>query len=274
MASEVQFKRFGKKPKREDKRTLQFKNYATAVTPPATVDFYSKVTSWPMMGNDVHGDCTCAAAGHMIEEWTTYASAPVVLPDATILAFYNVVDGGVDDGADMLTVLNTWRQQGIGGHKIDSFVELGTGSINEIQQAVYLFGNAYLGIELPDTGEYGPWTVTYGPPDPNNGHCVPVVGYDAENVYVVSWGSLMAMSYAFVEEYCDEAYAVLSPDWIEQSNVAPSGFNLAQLQTDLTTITQNAPPNPSPPSGLWAWIVAGVLAGAAAIGVWLSGFHL
>jgi hypothetical protein len=40
----------------------------------------------------------------------------------------------------------------------------------------------------------------------------------------------------FVADYCDEAYAVLSPAWIEQNGQAPSGFDLAALQADLAAL--------------------------------------
>ena len=47
------------------------------------------------------------------------------------------------------------------------------------------------------------------------------------------------MTWGFWAAYCDEAYAILSPDFLKQKNgqtVAPSGFNLAQLQEDLADL--------------------------------------
>ena len=38
--------------------------------PPPTLDLAAPVPDWPMYANDRLGDCTTAAAGHMIEAWT------------------------------------------------------------------------------------------------------------------------------------------------------------------------------------------------------------
>ena len=71
-------------------------------------------------------------------------------------------------------------------------------------------------------------------PNPNNGHCIPAVGYDERNLYVVTWGALKPMSWQFYDAYADEVFAVLSNDWINAKlGVAPSGFNLAALNQDL-----------------------------------------
>ena len=62
--------KLGKHQPTFDTRTLLFGKYLTSELPPppASKDYSRAVTTWPMMGNDTYGDCTCAAAGHMIEE--------------------------------------------------------------------------------------------------------------------------------------------------------------------------------------------------------------
>ena len=94
--------------------------------PPVTADYYDKVKTWPMMGNDKYGDCTCAAAGHMIEEWTANTQAKAkVLGDPQIIKAYDHFSGGDPDaGANMLDVLNYWRHTGIGGDKIEAYTQL------------------------------------------------------------------------------------------------------------------------------------------------------
>ncbi len=205
-----------------------------------------------MMLNDTLGDCTVAAAGHMVEDWTANArGSPVVIPDSAIRAAYNVVDGGVDQGADILTVLNYWRGTGIGGHKITAFAEVSPRVQRELFDAVAIFGGAYIGLALPDFAVRPPdgnllsvpWTVptagvSANPPNPNNGHCVPILGYDSAYLYVVTWGTLKSMSWDFCVAYCDEAYALLSPDWIAPGGESPSGFDRAQLQSDLSSLTR------------------------------------
>jgi hypothetical protein len=66
-----------------------------------------------------------------------------------------------------------------------------------------------------------------------------VVAYDSRSLTVVTWGALQTMTWGFWAAYCDEAYAILSPDYLKQKGgqtVAPSGFNLAQLQEDLADL--------------------------------------
>lgn len=83
--------KLGKHPPKFYKRTLLFGKYLTAQLPPppAAVDYSKPVPIWPMMGNDTYGDCTCAAAGHMIEEWTANTGKGKTLSDPQILAAYN-----------------------------------------------------------------------------------------------------------------------------------------------------------------------------------------
>jgi hypothetical protein len=245
--------KLGKTAPRRDPRTLRFGAYLMkAIAPPPTSrEWGAIVPAWGMMGNDAYGDCTCAAAGHMIMEWTLNAQgAEVIIPDADILKFYNHFAHGVADaGANMLDVLKYWRKSGLDKHKVTAFAALQPQSHIEAMDAVNLFGACYIGVALPDfvvpsTGGWMaiPWQVPpQGPagdaaPNPNNGHCIPAVGYDQHNLYIVTWGALKPMSWQFYDAYMDEAYAALSPDWLKGGS-APPGFNLAALQADLQAIT-------------------------------------
>ena len=51
---------------------------------------------------------------------------------------------------------------------------------------------------------------------------------------------LLRMTWGFLDAYCDEAWAILSPDWFNVKQKAPSGFDLAALQKDLEEITGSA----------------------------------
>lgn len=246
--------KLGKKAPKFSCRTLLFGKYLTAALPeaPASVMAYARpVAVWPMMGNDRYGDCTCAAAGHMIQEWTANAGKEVTLTDAQILAAYGVVSGGQDGGAAMLDVLNYWRQTGIGSDKITAYAQLESQNDSQARDAIYLFGSCYLGLALPDfvlapgvDPREVPWVVppaglVSAPPNQNNGHCVPAIGYDSRNVYIVTWGIVKAMSWQFFDAYVEEAFAVLSGDWISKKvGTSPAGFNMAQLTKDLAEVTK------------------------------------
>lgn len=248
--------KLGKAPVRHDSRTFQLAKYlpATAIpTPPASEDFSKKVTQWPMMLNDNLGDCTCACVGHMIEQWTTYSAAkPTVLPDNTIeklyeaVGGYNPADPSTDRGAVILDVLNYWRKTGVSGDKIMAYASLEPHNHDQVKDSVLLFGNCYLGVQLPLSAQHQTvWSVPpggatgQGAPGSWGGHAIPVVSYDARGLTVVTWGALKRMTWQFLDAYCDEAYAVFSTDWINKvTKLTPDKFDLAALQQDLKIINE------------------------------------
>ena len=87
-----------------------------------------------------------------------------------------------------------------------------------------------------------PWVVPAGgpvgdaAPNPNNGHCIPAVAYDPNNLTVVTWGEPKTMSWEFYAAYADEAFAVLSQDFIESSGTDLDGFDLTALKADLKAL--------------------------------------
>ena len=249
----------GRRPARHDERTLRFATYAKALPPPPDHCDWSILTpKWPMMLNDQLGDCTIAAAGHLIEEWTANAHGGPgqVVADADILAAYSAVSGytpgkpSSDKGAVELDVLKYWRQKGIAGHKISAFAAVAPKNHVHVQQATYLFGGLYLGIALPfaaqallDAGR--PWDLPNRRrgsdwlPGSWGGHAVPVVAYDQNWLTIITWGAPLKMSWRFHDAYCDEAWAVLGgSDWLNENadTTAPNGFDLATLQADLKAV--------------------------------------
>lgn len=247
--------KLGKGPARHDSRTLQLAKYipvSAVPPPPAKEDFEKKVKNWPMMLNDNLGDCTCACAGHMIEQWTTYTGTAVVPTDNAILKAYEAVGGynpanpDSDQGAVIVDVLNYWRKTGIANDKIMAYASLEPKNHSEVKDSIVLFGNCYIGVALPISAQtQAVWAVPsggttgQGAPGSWGGHAIPIVAYDSRGLTVVTWGALKRMSWGFLDAYCDEAYAVLSQDWINKvTKLTPGNFDLATLQADLQQITQ------------------------------------
>jgi hypothetical protein len=260
--------KLGKKAPRVDSRTLKFSTYRTTSlpAPPAATTWSAQVPAvpgWGMDLNDTLGDCTVAALAHMILLWTANANPPAAQPtDAQIQAAYAAVSPN-DDGADLLTVLNYARQNGLGSNKPLAFLAVDYTSQQEVQEAVDLFGAVYLGVELPAfiadyTEQNPPWVLpstetSYPPGNPNDGHCIPIVDYDADGCWVVTWGQKVRMSWDFLSHYGDEAFAVLDASWIRKTGLSPSGFNLDQLIADLSAISVEAPPPTAPPAPPVSW---------------------
>jgi len=244
----------GKKAPRIDTRTLKLAKYTASLPdPPTDCYFTSKVKNWQgALLNNTLGDCVPAASGHMIMQWTAYASTEATVTNTEILAAYEAIGGYVpgdpstDNGCDMLTALNYWRKSGIAGHKIAAFASLDYDNTKAVKQTVELFANVYLGLALPLTAQDQvnageDWTVDDSNPfnaEPGSwgGHCVPIVGYNASTLVCLTWGALQTMTWDWMLRYADEAYAVLSTDWLNGENVSASGFDLATLQEDLNAL--------------------------------------
>lgn len=265
-------KRLGKKAARQDTRTLRLSRYLTTALPPApdAVDYTLKgMPPFLMMANDVIGDCTCAAAGHMIEVWCWNSGQWYVPLDPQIIRAYaditgfDPATGAHDDGAAEIDVLNYWRRVGIADHRIMGYAALDPMNREHIRQAVWLFEGCYIGLQLPISAqtqldEGGVWEVPLGGIHSGDGaagswggHAVNVVGYDAEGLTVVTWGQLQKMTWAFWEAYCDEAYAVLSADMFAGGAATPAGFDMRALMEDLALVgdlkaLDPPPPNPVP----------------------------
>jgi hypothetical protein len=198
-----------------------------------------------MLANDRLGDCTAAAAGHLIMEWSANASTEIVPSDADIITAYSAVSGydpatgANDDGAVELDVLNYWRKTGIANRKIWAYAACEPRNHAHVKASVYLFGGCYIGLALPlSARNQRIWSVTSGPdsrPNSWGGHAVNVVAWDSHYLTVVTWGQLLKMTWGFWDKYCDESYAVLSQDFIN-NGVAPNAIDWTSLEADLGKI--------------------------------------
>jgi hypothetical protein len=243
--------KLGKLPPRVDVRTLPLGRYvdrAKLPPPPPDVDLATAVAKWPMYANDRVGDCTTAAAGHMIEAWTAPVRGRAVEISArAVLAAFNQVKQ-VDpqtgeEGAVELDVLKYWRRRGIGGHRIGAFARVPVSDHRLVRDAAYLFGGLYIGLALPLSAQrQSTWDWTHrldGPATPGSwgGHAVDVVGYDHDVLTVVTWGRLQELTWSFWDRYVDEVYAIISVDFLDEAGEAPNGFDLAALKADLKLVT-------------------------------------
>jgi hypothetical protein len=241
-----------------DRPRLTLDKYLTGAVAPAVVDFASEVISWPMYGNDTIGDCTCACVGHQIQAWTRYTGAEVDVPEDEIIQLYSAVSGydpstgANDNGANVQDVLTYWRQSGVpvAGHKILAFAQLK--DLSKIHDALWMFGSVYLGINFPQSAmdQFNadqPWDVS-GDGTIVGGHAIPVqyAGTGACPYQVVTWAKLQGMTQAFLDTYCEEAWIIITDDWLDKNGHTPEGLDLAQLGADLSQLTGDPNPFPAP----------------------------
>ncbi len=240
----------GKLPYRHDRRNLQLVKYLPRALPaaPSAYDWLSKASPFGPMGNLSVGDCTCAGAGHLIQTWTANQGKKTVIPDADILAVYSKLSGYVpgnpatDVGLALIDVLKPWQQTGIDGHKIGAYVQVDL-TQKILSVACYLFGGLYCGVALPLSAQnQDKWQV----PDPNlhgdaapgswGGHCVPMGTYDPLGAIFVTWGEEQYASEEFISAYFDEAWAIISQDFLDGKEDNPLGIDLATLKADLAAV--------------------------------------
>lgn len=211
-----------------------------------TADWTKAVPAWDQLGNDQYGDCTAAAAYHMAQCMLYNNSFPFDPTKAEALALYGATSGfpKVDEGAVELDVLKHWATVGIPTNKGTEqigFAVLNPQDMNDLRLSIQWFGGVYLGLAMPLTAQsqYDAWDVVPTAPaqmsQPNSwgGHAVCALAYDQQSFTVVTWGKLVKVSVAFMEQYCDEAYAVISQDWLANSGISPPGMNWAAMTTDL-----------------------------------------
>jgi hypothetical protein len=282
--------KLGRLPNDPHKPRLRLGSFLTATYPaaPDLVDYITGVPEWPVYGNDAIGDCTCAAAGHMIEAWTQYGQGSgIEVSKAAVIKAYSAVSGydpntgANDNGAVMQDVLDYWRKTGIGGHKILAFAQVDVSHASELAAALYLFGHVYLGFSFPSSAmdqfnQGQPWDVVKGSPI-EGGHAVDWgLVAKGQNHRVITWGAVQEMTPAFFAKYVDEAWVVLDQEWINRTGVSPEGLDMKALNDAFTSMTGNpgpfpvSPVPPSPPEPppfpsffLWRWL--------SALWRWLSG---
>lgn len=262
---------------------LKLSPFLRAAAPPPSVDWYTRVTDWPMYGNDQIGDCTEAMVGHIIENASSYGEGQtVVIEEEDVLAAYERVSGynpddpSTDQGAVLQDVYGDWRKTGVGGHKALCFAQVNRRNLDEVELAVDQFGAVGLGITVTqammDDFQAGkPWRNGTG--EDLGGHAVPIVGYDKDYLYVVTWGRVQPMSRGLFMAVADEAWVAVLPEWFKDGK-DPEGLDLVGLGQAFSALTGEPSPFPAPspvPPGPVPESADEVL--AAAVGPWLKHDH-
>lgn len=223
-------------------------NFAEVPAPPSSIDWCSKVSNWPMYGNDQLGDCTCAAVGHEIQAYTAYANTESDVSDDDVLNLYEAMgyvpgDPSTDNGAVIQDVLQYMVDSGCGGHKYKLFAQLkNLKDMTKVYQALDLFGSVYLGINVPgsamdqfqngETWSYVPGASIEG------GHAIILQKKNTDGTLdIITWGAVQPMDQSFWDHYVEEAWVVVTEDWFSQkSQETPSGLNLSSLEADFKAI--------------------------------------
>lgn len=228
------------------------------------VDRASKVTQWPMYCNgpdagnppaspDGIGDCTVAAMAHGYTALSVYAGKPQplfsdheIIKAYTAVSGYNPSTGGSDNGAQMQDVLAHNLSTGMTDttgktHKVISYAALGNPTdVMLLSRCLRTFGWVYVGINCPQSAQdqFGSvWTYVPGSPI-DGGHAI---GLHRRMPYTsrvgvfdfATWGALQFVAIGFIRHYVEEAWVVVSEDWIEANGSSVDGIALAALEDDM-----------------------------------------
>lgn len=248
---------YGRNAPDYSKPRLWLEDYLTEAVPPALypVDRGTMVPSWPMYLNDSIGDCTIAELGHAVGAFSVNSGekgGEVLFANSVIQSVYSAISGYVtgnpntDTGCVISDVLAYWESTGISDirgveHKINAYAQLVNTDPATLNWALKNFGCVYTGINCPESAEEQfandqPWTYVQGSPIAG-GHCIGLqTMLSVGNYGFTTWGKLQAVEQSFVDHYLEEAWVVISPDWITSKGGTITGLDVAQLQADMAVL--------------------------------------
>lgn len=200
---------------------------------------YALKVQYPMADNDKLGDCVVAGHIHLSQAVAQENGGTYTYPgDAATQTEYFKLTGGQDTGLAETPFLQTAQKAPVLGSQVDVFGSINHTNREEVKSSIYIFGGAYLGVTLPESAQNqfpGTWTVVPGSPI-EGGHCIVAVGYDAQFVYVVTWGKVIRCTWAWFEKYVDEAYAVVYTEEIQKNRGPLATLDITKLRADIASL--------------------------------------
>lgn len=237
--------KLGKLKAKSHNHSLSLSKYLTPILPflRTSIAWERKVTNWSMLGNDQYGDCVEAAAANALMTETSQSGSQIspsvdqVLQDYSNITGFNPNDPNTDNGTVMVDALSYYVKSGIVGRKILAWASVKIdSSLWEFKQAISLFGTVLVGFNVPQSamdqfnaGQQ--WIIDTSSPI-IGGHCVAISEYNPTQLICNTWGALQPTSLGFFPYYADEAYVMITQDWINKMKISPSGFNIQTLEND------------------------------------------
>lgn len=237
--------RLGKLPALVDPRTIPLMACLDSRLPPIPrkylFDAAHKTVTFPtpMFANDRYGCCVIASEAHQTLRFEHVEQGGVLnISSKEVVDRYFALSGGKDSGLVMLNALKAWREGWTAAgktYKIDAFGALDPRNPKSIKTAIFLLRGIQVGLWLPQSASTQlrrkqEWSMVLGPTAQKGswgGHCVYVLGYNADGLWCVTWGQLQFMTREFFEAYCDEAYGVVDSldDWRKRPGIDPVKMN-------------------------------------------------
>lgn len=236
--------------------------------PPPIPFNWSMGASYPMLGNDVNGDCQLVAGVHC-DQCMQYSAVGVEpqYTTAAVVADYYSVTGGVDEGWNEINLTYQWEANGLGGNpnaKIWDYLNIDYTNAATLQAATAFFGptiwNGYLAPSWLASYKTG-FTWDIGPginPDLQMAHAVMLMGFQANgNSIMANWGTEAYFTQRAIVASAFAMFVSFGPRWFNAQGYAPNGLHytflaplwvsLGGLQSQLPLVSPYPPPTPGPP---------------------------
>lgn len=150
-------------------------------------------------------------------------------------------DASTDQGCDETSMEQFLMATGLCGQKSAACGPIDPSNMDHLRWSVQVFGACRLGISVTDAmmdafNAGQPWETFGG--NVEGGHDVPIVKYDADYAWVVTWGKLQPVAWSLLanSQFLEEAHCSVWPDWIRAGGTAPSGLDMADLLADAAAI--------------------------------------
>lgn len=197
---------------------------------PADVGCGRYMTSTPLLGNEVAGNCVVVTLMHLVQAVTARMGRERTFTREEALRTYGILGGwpAVDEGLNMYYALTRWKEDPslFGDVEIEGFASVDMTDWERVQQGLWLFGGVATGFDMPrlwqretrlwqldmsagdDAIEAGKW----------GGHAM----FGGDRVFVPggrprlvtrTWGGDREITARASDAYGAECYAVLLKGW-------------------------------------------------------------
>lgn len=212
-----------------------------------------------MLGNDKYGDCNAVTWANQRRLVSASLGTKENYPDeAQVIKFYktqnpnfdpkgsketNGPGSKADGGMYLQQGLNHLRKNGgPDGCKPIAFAKVDVANIEEIHEAISIFGSLWIGLEVFANifGEFRrrqPFTIPSNPTErPIGGHAVLIGGY-IPNMKCVTWGDVNEFDNTYwTSRRVNEAWVVIWPEHVGTRSFM-LGVNLGQLVQEMKDLT-------------------------------------
>jgi hypothetical protein len=183
---------------------------------------FLQIAQFGSYGNDRVADCSLSAAADIVQFWR---GAQQPLRSRSLLIQYAALSP-TNDGVSSAATFSLWENQGILGNKISGVTPIKRNILTvkrAIEQDAVLYAvvnlptsngpismvlEAVVSSETPSESPDYPWTVGNTGSGPLLEHAVAVAGYGPHYVYLVTWGAVQPVTWAWFLKYDVSIYAV------------------------------------------------------------------